>query len=87
MRQGDLIKWYIEQQNAAGVFSSLEEVVEEYKCLRAIIERLIKNEGHLIVIDDGGSTAETAVAEESEETRSSAIDNRILTVNPNFVIE
>lgn len=38
MRQGDLIKWYIEQQNAAGVFSSLEEVVEEYKCLRAIIE-------------------------------------------------
>ncbi|XP_031499690.1 DNA replication licensing factor MCM6 [Nymphaea colorata] len=87
MRQGELIQWYIEQQNAAGSFNNLDEVVEEYKCLRAIIERLIKNEGHLIVIDDGSSTAETALAEESEETRSSVTDKRILAVNPNFVIE
>ncbi|KAF3794659.1 DNA replication licensing factor [Nymphaea thermarum] len=87
MRQGELIQWYIEQQNAAGAFNNLDEVVEEYKCLRAIIERLIKNDGHLIVIDDGSSTAETALAEESEETRSSVTDKRILAVNPNFVIE
>ena len=38
MKQGDLIIWYVEQQNAQGAYSSTEEVKEEVKCLKAIIE-------------------------------------------------
>jgi len=38
MKQGDLIVWYIEQQNAQGAYNSTEEVREEVKCIKAIIE-------------------------------------------------
>ncbi|XP_077249548.1 minichromosome maintenance (MCM2/3/5) family protein [Tasmannia lanceolata] len=85
MKQEDLIVWYVEQQNAQGVYSSSEEVVEEIKCIRAIIERLIQREGHLIVIDDGKSTTE---AQEGEEARrSSSTERRILAVAPNYVVD
>lgn len=38
MKQGDLIVWYVDQQNAQGAYSSTEEVVEEVTCIKAIIE-------------------------------------------------
>jgi DNA replication licensing factor MCM6 len=38
MKQGDLIIWYVEQQNAQGAYSSTDEVKEEVKCIKAIIE-------------------------------------------------
>lgn len=38
MKQGDLIVWYVEQQNAQGAYSSTDEVREEVKCIKAIIE-------------------------------------------------
>jgi len=38
MKQGDLIIWYVEQQNAKGAYSSTAEVKEEVKCIKAIIE-------------------------------------------------
>ena len=38
MKQGDLIIWYCEQQNAQGAYASTEEVKEEVKCIKAIIE-------------------------------------------------
>ncbi|GJM94939.1 hypothetical protein PR202_ga11626 [Eleusine coracana subsp. coracana] len=57
MKQGDLIVWYVEQQNAKGAYSSTEEVKEEVRCIRAIIEKLIEREGHLIVIDEGLAAA------------------------------
>lgn len=38
MKQGDLIIWYVEQQNAQGAYSSTAEVKEEVKCIKAIIE-------------------------------------------------
>lgn len=82
MKQGDLIIWYVEQQNAQGAYSSSEEVVEEVKCIRAIIERLIQREGHLIVIDDGKSS----VKGEGRQSSSSS-ENRILAVAPNYVID
>ncbi|XP_058101042.1 DNA replication licensing factor MCM6 [Magnolia sinica] len=88
MKQKDLIVWYVEQQNTQGAYSSSEEVVEEVKCIRAIIERLIQKEGHLIVIDDGRSSA-PAPAAEGEEARepSSSSERRILAVAPNYVID
>uniref|UniRef100_A0A452Y7A4 DNA helicase n=1 Tax=Aegilops tauschii subsp. strangulata TaxID=200361 RepID=A0A452Y7A4_AEGTS len=79
MKQGDLIIWYVEQQNAQGAYSSTEEVKEEVKCIKAIIERLIQREGHLVVIDEGTAAAEGAAARASE--------HRILAVNPNYVID
>ncbi|PKA59065.1 Protein PROLIFERA [Apostasia shenzhenica] len=80
MKQGDLIIWYVEQQNAQGAYNSTDEVREEVKCIKAIIERLIQREGHLIVIDDG--TTSTGPA----ETRRSS-ENRILAVAPNYVVD
>jgi hypothetical protein len=41
MKQGDLIIWYVEQQNAKGAYSSTAEVKEEVKCIRAIIEVIL----------------------------------------------
>lgn len=38
MKQGDLIIWYVEQQNAKGLYNTTAEVKEEVKCIRAIIE-------------------------------------------------
>lgn len=81
MKQGDLIIWYVEQQNAQGAYASTEEVKEEVKCIKAIIERLIQREGHLIVIDEG-----TAVADDGAAVRRGS-EHRILAVNPNYVID
>ncbi|CAL9119348.1 unnamed protein product [Musa textilis] len=81
MKQGDLIIWYVEQQNAVGAYGNTDEVREEVKCIKAIIERLIQREGHLIVIDDGTSSA----ASDGQARRSS--ENRILAVAPNYIVE
>ncbi|XP_078429129.1 minichromosome maintenance (MCM2/3/5) family protein [Wolffia australiana] len=84
MRQGDLIVWYVEQQNALGLYSSLEEVKREVECVKAIIESLIQREGHLIVIDDGD---EAAVDDGEVTSAMSARERRILAVAPNYVID
>ncbi|KAJ6795651.1 DNA replication licensing factor MCM6 [Iris pallida] len=86
MKQGDLIVWYVEQQNAQGAYSSTDEVREEVKCIKAIIERLIQREGHLIIIDDGTSSA-PATSTEGGEARKSSSENRILAVAPNYIID
>ncbi|KAG0500412.1 hypothetical protein HPP92_000484 [Vanilla planifolia] len=85
MKQGDLIVWYVEQQNAQGAYSSTDEVREEVKCIKAIIERLIQREGHLIVLDDGSSSA--AASTGVGEARRPSSENRILAVAPNYVID
>ncbi|KAK2384593.1 MCM DNA helicase complex subunit mcm6 [Trifolium repens] len=85
MSQRDLIKWYVDQQNAKNNYSSVEEAKVEISQIKAIIEILIRREGHLIVIDDGRQTAtEAAGAEQSE---SAARNDRILAVAPNYVVE
>jgi hypothetical protein len=43
MKQGDLIIWYVEQQNAQGAYASQDEVKEEVKCLKAILEVKLKH--------------------------------------------
>ncbi|ESQ39541.1 hypothetical protein EUTSA_v10000779mg [Eutrema salsugineum] len=83
MRQKELIRWYIDQQNEKKKYSSQEQVKLDIKKLRAIIESLVCKEGHLIVL------ANEQEATEAEETRrkSSQRDERILAVAPNYVIE
>ncbi|KAH9747056.1 DNA replication licensing factor MCM6 [Citrus sinensis] len=80
MRQKDLIKWYVEQQNEKNTYSSMEEVKKEVSKLKAIIESLIRREGHLIVVDDG---RQAAAEGEGRPSR----DDRILAVAPNYVID
>ncbi|XP_044495392.1 DNA replication licensing factor MCM6 [Mangifera indica] len=82
MRQKDLIKWYIDQQNEKNTYSTMEEVKKEITKIKAIIESLIRREGHLIVVDDG---RQAAVDGESE--RRPSRDDRILAVAPNYVID
>ncbi|KAI5077419.1 hypothetical protein GOP47_0007243 [Adiantum capillus-veneris] len=84
MKQADLVRWYIEEQNAQGLFSAMGEVVEEIRRVRAIIQHLIKREGVLVVLDDG--TGGEAM-EEGGDQAAAAIERRILAVNPNYVLE
>ncbi|KAK7412958.1 hypothetical protein VNO78_04748 [Psophocarpus tetragonolobus] len=79
MRQKDLIQWYIDQQNERNNYSSMEEVTTEISKIKAIIESLIRREGHLIVVDDG----QEAAAEAGGAPRN----YRILAVAPNYVID
>ncbi|XP_057971619.1 DNA replication licensing factor MCM6 [Malania oleifera] len=84
MRQRDLIQWYVAQQNEKNNYSSMEEAANEVAKIKAIIESLIRREGHLIVVDDGRQAAA-----EGEEVRQSSIsrNDRILAVAPNYVID
>ncbi|KAI5650344.1 hypothetical protein M9H77_36349 [Catharanthus roseus] len=83
MRQRDLIQWYVSQQNEKNNYTSMEEAAVEVTKLKAIIESLIRREGHLIVVDDG-----TQAGEEGENARPSVSRNdRILAVAPNYVID
>ncbi|KAG2398472.1 hypothetical protein LR48_Vigan468s005900 [Vigna angularis] len=79
MRQKDLIQWYVDQQNERNNYSSMEEVSTEISKIKAIIESLIRREGHLIVVDDG----QEAAAEGGGAPRN----NRILAVAPNYVVD
>lgn len=38
MRQRDLIKWYVNQQNEKNIYSSMEEAAAEVSKIKAIIE-------------------------------------------------
>ncbi|RZC46839.1 hypothetical protein C5167_039793 [Papaver somniferum] len=80
MRQKDLIQMYIAQQNEKSAYSSLDEAAKEVDKVKAIIESLIRREGHLIVLDDGSTAAE---GEQELSTR----DRRILAVAPNYVVD
>lgn len=83
MRQGELIRWYVEQQNQKNSYSSVEEAKNEATNIKAIIESLIRREGFLIVVDDGRQTE--ADGESGRQTLSR--DDRILAVAPNYVVE
>ncbi|XP_058731529.1 DNA replication licensing factor MCM6 [Vicia villosa] len=85
MRQRDLIKWYVDQQNEKNNYSSIEEAKTEVSQIKAIIEILIRREGHLIVVDDGRQAAAEAAG--AEQTESAARNDRILAVAPNYVID
>ncbi|OMO77744.1 Mini-chromosome maintenance, DNA-dependent ATPase [Corchorus olitorius] len=80
MSQGDLIQWYVNQQNEKNNYSSTAEVEIEIKRLRSLIERLIRREGYLIVIDDGRQ-------QEGDGAARSARDSRILAVAPNYSMD
>ncbi|PON44635.1 DNA replication licensing factor Mcm [Parasponia andersonii] len=84
MRQRDLIQWYISQQNEKNNYSSVEEAATEVSKIKAIIESLIRREGHLIVVDDGRQAAEGEVAGQPSTVSR---NDRILAVAPNYVID
>lgn len=83
MRQGELIRWYVDQQNQKNSYSSLEEAKNEASKIKAIIESLIRREGFLIVVDDGSRPE----AEGDGARQSSSRDDRILVVAPNYLVE
>lgn len=83
MRQRDLIQWYVGQQNAKNSYSSMEEAAAEVTKLKAIIESLIRREGHLIVVDDGTQAAGEGEGRSAPVSRN----DRILAVAPNYVID
>ncbi|GLJ17027.1 hypothetical protein SUGI_0294600 [Cryptomeria japonica] len=85
LKQKDLVKWYIEDLNAERVFDTISALYEEVKCVKSIIQHLINREGVLLVLDDGPEGPPTTGAEASAQSKHN--DERILAVNPNYVLE
>ncbi|XP_076957135.1 DNA replication licensing factor MCM6-like [Bidens hawaiensis] len=83
MRQRDLIQWYVDQQNEKEKYTSVKEAKAEITKIKAIIESLVKREGHLIVVDE----EEAGQGNDDGNGRRSARNNRILAVAPNYVID
>ncbi|KAK9937276.1 hypothetical protein M0R45_014077 [Rubus argutus] len=83
MRQRDLIQWYVSQQNEKNNYDFVEEAAAEISKIKAIIESLIRREGHLIVLDDDRQAAEGEGAAQPPVSRN----DRILAVAPNYVID
>ncbi|XP_057510639.1 DNA replication licensing factor MCM6 isoform X2 [Actinidia eriantha] len=84
MKQRELIKWYVIQQNEKNNYTSQEEAAADVSKVKAIIESLIRREGYLIVVDDGREAAE---ADGDNARQSSSRDDRILAVAPNYVVD
>ncbi|XP_050367808.1 DNA replication licensing factor MCM6 isoform X2 [Argentina anserina] len=83
MRQRDLIQWYVSQQNEKNNYDFVEEAAAEISKIKAIIESLIRREGHLIVLDDERPAAEGEGPPQPPLSRN----DRILAVAPNYVID
>ncbi|KAM5586992.1 DNA replication licensing factor MCM6 [Rosa sericea] len=83
MRQRDLIQWYVSQQNEKNNYDFVEEAAAEVSKIKAIIESLIRREGHLIVLDDERQAAEGEGPPQPPVSRN----DRILAVAPNYVID
>lgn len=83
MRQRDLIQWYVGQQNEKNSYASMEEAAAEVTKVKAIIESLVRREGHLIVVDDGTQ----ATVEGGTARPPTSRNDRILVVAPNYVID
>lgn len=64
--QGELIKWYMDEQNRLGAFASTDAMALELKLVKTIINHLIKKEQVLQVIEEPMET-EDAEAEAGEE--------------------
>lgn len=52
MRQKDLIKWYIDQQNEKNTYSTMEEVKKEITKIKAIIEVLQHFESYELFLNN-----------------------------------
>ncbi|CAK9214901.1 unnamed protein product [Sphagnum troendelagicum] len=101
LKQRDLQSWYVKELHEKQHFSSLAEMAQELKQVKAIIQHLINREGVLVVLDDGTDAVAAAQAAQEAEVASAAAegktpqsrrtfkaeDERILAVNPNYVIE
>ncbi|CAI5493539.1 unnamed protein product [Closterium sp. Naga37s-1] len=103
VKQGDVMRWYMEQQSQAGTVDSVGNLLQEFRVLRSIIQHLIRREGVLLILDDG-TTAVEAARKEREDAIAAAeaagepvptfdkplptdLEERVLAVNPNYVQE
>lgn len=84
LKQADLIKWYVEDLNSQQVFDTMSGLLEEVKIVRSIIQHLIDREGVLVVLDDGPQAPAPGTEGLAQSTRN---DQRVLAVNPNYVLE
>jgi hypothetical protein len=73
MRQGDVINWYLNQQEE---ITSMEALVTERKLVKRIITRLIKVDQVLVVLEQPAADADAA------DGAADAADERIIGVHP-----
>ena len=82
IRQIDLMRWWLEQMNSRGVYTTSEQAEADMRLLRSVIQNLIKRDGILVVIDDPSEYAGEDHLPTVQEQ-----DERVLGVNPNYVVE
>ncbi|CAI5477430.1 unnamed protein product [Closterium sp. Yama58-4] len=70
-KQGEVMRWYMEQQSQAGTVDSVGNLLQEFRVLRSIIQHLIRREGVLLILDDG-TTAVEAARKEREDAIAAA---------------
>ncbi|CAI5526086.1 unnamed protein product [Closterium sp. Naga37s-1] len=103
VKQGDVMRWYMEQQSQAGTVDSVGNLLQEFRVLRSIIQHLIRREGVLLILDDGTTAVEAARKEREDAIAAAeaageplptfdkplptALEERVLAVNPNYVQE
>ncbi|KAM0067538.1 putative DNA helicase [Helianthus debilis subsp. tardiflorus] len=84
MRQRDLIQWYVKQRNESEAYENEEEAKAEVTKVKAIIESLVRREGHLIVVNE----EEVPQGDDDDgNARRPSRNNRILAVAPNYVLD
>ncbi|KAJ0728185.1 putative DNA helicase [Helianthus annuus] len=84
MRQRDLIQWYVKQRNESEAYENEEEAKAEVTKVKAIIESLVRREGHLIVVNEEEVPPQ---GEDDGNARRPSRNNRILAVAPNYVLD
>lgn len=101
LKQRELQNWYVQETHEKQPFESIAEMAQEMKRVKAIIQHLINREGVLIVLDDGveaaaaASAAQEATIADGDDASTPvqaprpvrAEDERILAVNPNYVLD
>ncbi|KAJ0770619.1 putative DNA helicase [Helianthus annuus] len=84
MRQRDLIQWYVKQRNESEAYENEEEAKAEVTKVKAIIESLVRREGHLIVVNEEEVPPQ---GDDDGNARRPSRNNRILAVAPNYVLD
>jgi len=83
LRQGDVVEWYLNQQEE---LTTVEALAAERKLVKRIIARLINIDNTLAVIEDGDEEGE-GEGEEGQPKPKKSADDRIITVRPAYQVD
>jgi len=81
LRQGDVIEWYLNQQEE---LDTVEALAAERRMVRRIIQRLVRIDSALVVVSDPSESQGAGEESEQAEQVRGRSDDRVLTVRHGF---